>query len=618
MNFFRQMTYSKAAVIGSGLFIALIILFNIPGNILSWDVFGYYLYLPMTFIYHDLGMKNIEVVNAIIAKYHSTATLYQAYQVDGKLWVDKYTMGMSIMYLPGFLIGHLFAWISGNEMDGFSKPYEYSILFIGFVYTIVGLVYLRKVLLRFFSEKVTFFVIVLIVLGTNYYHNAVFSNAMSHVYIFSLYCMLLYYTIRWHETFRLRFMAGMAITAGLAILSRPSEIVCLAIPALWGVIDWKTLLEKIKLLSVNWKQVLLFLVIIVLIGLPQLLYWKWITGKYLYMSYNNPGEGFEFAHPYIMQVLFSFRKGWYVYTPLMIFATFGFYYLYKLKKDIFWGLFIYFIFNIYIVSSWSCWWYADSFGQRALVQSVAVMALPFGFFLQRISSLRAYKLVFFVLMFVFFVFLNFFQTWQINHSVMATSRMTQAYYWKIFLKTKATDEDRKLLLVNRSYDGTENMPDASGFDHTSLAIYYYDDPNDADIKDRTDSAYSHSGKFSVRIDSSNNFSPSFSRSYRQLTDREYVWVKVSAYVYPVVDVKTDPVSLVITFMHKGFNYKYYTLDLEKQDLKTGEWNKISATYMTPEVRNPGDKLTVYFWHRGKKPFYIDDLTVDLYEPKESN
>lgn len=618
MNFFRQMTYSKAAVIGSGLFIMLIILFNIPGNILSWDVFGYYLYLPMTFIYHDLGMKNIDVVNAIIAKYHSTATLYQAYQVDGNLWVDKYTMGMAIMYLPGFLVGHLLAWVSGSAMDGFSKPYEYSVLFTGLVYTIIGLAYLRKVLLKFFSEKITFFVIVLIVAGTNYYHNAVFSNAMSHIYIFTLYCMLLYYTIRWHETFKLRYIIGVALTAGFAILSRPSEIVCLAIPVLWGMTGRKGISEKLRLFLKNWKQLLVSVIIIVLIGLPQLLYWKWITGKYLYMSYNNPGEGFEFLHPYIMQLLFSFRKGWYIYTPLMLFATMGFYYIYKQKREMFWALFIYFVLNIYVVSSWSCWWYADSFGQRALVQSIAVMAVPFGFFLQRISLLKTYKIVIFSVLFIFFVFLNFFQTWQINHSVMATSRMTQAYYWKIFLKTKASEEDQKLLLVNRSYDGTENMPDASGFDHTSLAMFMYDDPDNADLKDKIDTVYSHSGKYSVRIDSNAVFSPSFARSYRQLTDREYAWVKVSAFVYPTVDVKTDPVSLVITFMHKGFNYKYYTLDLEKQELKAGEWNKITANYMTPEVRNLNDKLTVYFWHRGKKPFYIDDLSIDLYEPKENN
>jgi hypothetical protein len=58
--------------------------------------------------------------------------------------------------------------------------------------------------------------------------------------------------------------------------------------------------------------------------------------------------------------------------------------------------------------------------------------------------------------------------------------------------------------------------------------------------------------------------------------------------------------------------------LDKQNLKVGKWNKISAVYLTPEVRNPSDKLSVYFWLLGNKPFYVDDLSIDLFEPKESN
>ena len=51
---------------------------NFPLNIFSWDVFGYYLYLPLTFIYHDLGIRDVSIVNEIIEKYHNTGTFYQA------------------------------------------------------------------------------------------------------------------------------------------------------------------------------------------------------------------------------------------------------------------------------------------------------------------------------------------------------------------------------------------------------------------------------------------------------------------------------------------------------------------------------------------------------------
>ena len=616
MKFIKNFTLSQLGVIFLSLFISIIILFNIPGNNLSWDVFGYYLYLPMTFIYHDLGMKNIDVVYSLIQKYHSTGTFYQAYQVNGNLWLDKYSMGMAILYLPSFLIGHLFAWIGGYPIDGFSEPYKFSNLFGSLIYSIIGIYFLRKILIKFFSENVTLLVMIMIVLGTNYYHNSCFNNNMSHNYLFTLYCMLIYYVIRWHDTFKINYIIGIAVTAGLAILSRPSEIVCLAIPALWGIYDKKSFTNKITLIIKYWQQILLFAIIIFLIGLPQFLYWKWITGKYLYMSYNNPGEGFEFMHPYIKEVLFSFRKGWYIYTPIMLFATFGFYNVYKMKKEIFWALFIFFILNIYVVSSWSCWWYADSFGQRALVQSMVIMAIPLGFFIKSIFLGKLFKKGIIITLFLFFIFLNFFQTWQINHGILETSRMTRAYYIKTFLKTSINEEDKKLLLVSRAYDGIEKMPDASEFNHTNLATFNYDTPNDPDLKDCLDSTIHYSGKYSLRLDSNKTFSPAYKKAFKLLTDKEYAWIKVTAYVYPTIEYTSNPASLVITFIHKEWNYKYFTVDLEKQNLKTCEWNKITAVYMTPEVRNPNDELNVYFWLRGNKTFFVDDLSIDIYEPKE--
>jgi len=63
-----------------------------PGNILSWDVFGYYLYLPFTFIYDDLGLAHQDVVLGIIEKYNNTATFYQAMKMPDDVWVMKYSM----------------------------------------------------------------------------------------------------------------------------------------------------------------------------------------------------------------------------------------------------------------------------------------------------------------------------------------------------------------------------------------------------------------------------------------------------------------------------------------------------------------------------------------------
>jgi hypothetical protein len=72
----------------------------------------------------------------------------------------------------------------------------------------------------------------------------------------------------------------------------------------------------------------------ILLGSLQLIYWKLTTGRWLYYSYEE-GEKVRLFAPYLIPVLFSFKKGWLVYTPLMIFSILGLYSLYKKTKEIY-------------------------------------------------------------------------------------------------------------------------------------------------------------------------------------------------------------------------------------------------------------------------------------------
>jgi len=338
---------------------AIIVYFNFsfpPINALSWDVFGYYLYLPATFIYHDLGLKDISVIHEIIEKYNNTATFYQAISLPSGGWVMRYTMGMAVLYSPAFFIGHIVAGMFGFATDGFSDPYQYAVLIESIIITILGLVFMRKLLLEFFSDRITAAILFILVMGTNFlYHNGFFAaNLMNHNYLFLLYAMLLLFTFRWHKTYQVKHMVLIGIVVGLIVLSRPPELICILIPLLWGVKNKRSLKEKVIILQKYKYQIVLGGLIAFAIGFAQLAYYKIFTGSFLFYSYGgNPGEGFELLTPPTLPFLFSFRKGWLIYTPILIFAIIGFYYLYKRNKSIFYSLFIFFVINLYIVSSWS-------------------------------------------------------------------------------------------------------------------------------------------------------------------------------------------------------------------------------------------------------------------------
>lgn len=584
-----------------------------PNNILSWDVFGYYLYLPFTFIYNDLGINNESIIHEIIDKYHNSATFYQAIKLAAGNYVMKYSMGMSILYSPFFFIGHLYAKLSDYPADGFSLPYQYAIFFGGQVFTITGIIALRKVLIQFFNDKITAITMTIIVLGTNYFYHSSFhgQNAMSHNFLFTTYAFIIWLTILWHRSQKLKHIIILGIVCSLTILSRPSEIVCLAIPLFWGVWNKETVIEKFNLLVRQKKQVILFLVILLIIGSLQFIYWKIFTGKFLYNSYGaNAGEGFEFMRPYTLKMLFSFRKGWLIYTPVMIFSILGFAVIYRKNRVLFFPLLIYFIANLYIVSSWSCWWYAQSFGQRALIQSYPVMAISLGYFLVYLNDKKLnFRIAIYFVLFAFII-LNLFQTRQFIHGIINADRMTRDYYFKVFGKTHTDEEDIKLLLIKRSFDGKENFINEEEYNRKLLQKRTFED-----LKIKTSTRFVLSGKKSFLLDSSTIYSPVIEASYLEITDQDHAWIRASVYIYPTVDLKTNPFSFVIHFEHNGYAYKYKAFDSEKMNLKLNEWNRVCFDYLTPEVRRKTNNLKVYIWYRGKEELFVDDLQVDIFELK---
>jgi len=305
----------------------------------------------------------------------------------------------------------------------------------------------------------------------------------------------------------------------------------------------------------------------------------------------------------------------------MLFAVAGFYFLYKRNRGIFFALFIYFVINLYIVSSWSCWWYAQSFGQRALIQSYAVMALPLGYFIQWVAGKNLLTKLFFSLLGLFFIWLNLFQTWQMQHHILSNDRMTFAYYLKTFGKTKPDPKLKELLLINRTSIGKKPQMKAPGY-YNRKVLRINDFENTKVFGNHLTEKHVHSGRYALRMDSTLHFTPSFQITYKNLTSKYYAWVKATVWVYPVHDLDETPAAIVMTFNHNGKYYHYKAKrfdspDMKKQ-LKYNRWNKVEMLYLTPEVRNKNDILSVYIWNRGKKDIYFDDFKIERFEPKEED
>jgi hypothetical protein len=581
---------------------------------IAWDVYGYYLYLPATFIYNDLGLQDNEWINKTREKYKPSTTFYQVTAGANNKKVIVYNIGYSFVFAPGFFIADKLAPPLGYEDDGFSKPYQVSLLITAFLLSIIGIFLFRKIALCFFSDYITSFLIITILLGSNYFFQATFDGVMPHNILFTLNCFIIWFTIKWHDEKKTKHILFLALFLGLATICRPTELIWILVPLLWNVYNKESLIEKAKLYLRHYFQVFTFGLLLMSIISIQFFYLKYATGYFRVMNLHN--ESFSFLDPYTIKFLFSYKKGWLVYTPIMIFAIIGFYHLKKQNKQIWIPLFLFFIINLYVVSSWECWWYAASFSQRPMVETYVMMIFPMGYFLNwMIQNKKRWITYFLSVAFLLLVALNLFQTWQFQNYIIDAERMTKKYYWEIFGKTKNSEASRAHLSVDRSQ--------ASFTDYESYGNTYFkkeafaqtfEHPIKENIKNSIDSTAAE-GKKSYLLDSSSPFLSGFEQKYSDITNKSYVWIRVSVWVYLTAPYSESNSAIVISTESKGKPYKYLSSDYKNFNIQPFVWTEIHLDFMTPEIRHANDVVKAYFWNSGNKPVLIDNFRVDVFEPK---
>jgi len=395
-----------------------------PGRVIQWDVIDYYGYLPVAFIYHDISLK---------FKDHYTGKkhfVFWAKKTSTGSYVFKMTMGLSVMYAPFFFTANALAGPLGYNTGGYSTPYRFAIVMAALFYLLLGLIFLARVLRFYFSETVTALTVLAIGLGTNLFWYSTFEPGMSHVYTFFLASVFLYLIILWHRRSTIMRTILIGLVIGLLTLIRPVNVLMALFFIFYDVKNLQGLKEKGLLFWQKRLQVLFIVLLGFLVLLPQFIYWKTVTGHWVYYSYGK--EGFFFLHPQIINVLFSFRKGWFVYTPVMFFAVIGIYFLFKKHKQFFLPVMVLSVVYLYVVSSWWCWWYGGSLGQRELIDIYPVMAFPLAAIISWISSRKAWLNYSFGLLLLFSGLLGAFANVQYYYGSIHWDSMTRQAYFNSF------------------------------------------------------------------------------------------------------------------------------------------------------------------------------------------
>lgn len=433
MDTYRKFRKLPTIVIISMIVLSMVYKFSTNGwnkRVLESDVLSYYSYLTSTVIYNDITLSFLDDGEENYSKY------FWAKKNNNGKYIIKTTMGMAIIYSPFFFIAHGIEKISGQEANGYSATYKTIISFGALFYLIIGLIIIKKLLQKIFSPLITTITLVLLYFGTNLYYYATIEPGIPHTYDFTLIALFIYLTSKWLNSFKFKHSILLGLLIGIIVLVRPINILIVIILLFWGVKKRADFIARIHNFLKNWPAILIIIICALIVWIPQLLYWKMQSGQYFYNSYN---EFFFFKNFHFHEALFGFRKGWFIYTPIMFIATIGLFFgMKKLQKQKL-SLYIFLPIFVYFTFSWWCWWYGGGFGARTMIDVYAFMAFPLAGLTDRFLIKKKILKISFLSIILLLVLLNLFQSYQYKSLAIHWDSMTKEAYLYSFFKSEPPD-----------------------------------------------------------------------------------------------------------------------------------------------------------------------------------
>jgi hypothetical protein len=382
---------------------------------------------------------------------------------------------------------------------------------------------------------------------------------------------------------------------GFLLILRPINGICVFL-IFFLADDFENLKVFFKKLFKNYIDIIIGSMIILGIISIQLILYYIQTGVFLLKSYK--GYESSFLHPFMCKVLFSYRKGMFIYTPIIFFSFLGILTFYKnLYKLI--TLSIFFIFIVYVISAWKIWHNADSYGMRKFIEYYGIFALSLGFFIQFIKKYKFLK-VFIYFIFSILIIHNFIQIHQYRKYIIHHNSMDKLKYWEVFWKTG--DRYRGIHYRDRlkNHEIQDSISIISGF--KTLDIKY---------NSLLDTNVFYSEPTSLKL---NNKLTKFIMIEEELQDaiiqKNPTFIKLSFQVYPeeYLVFNNNP-TIILTIYDEKNTLFYSCIKLKDYIYKKDQWQNIKFTRKINgltkncklNIRFNGDNFNIYF----------DDLSFKL-------
>ncbi len=394
------------------------------------DGSGYYAYLPQWFTF---GTDKFQFADSISKTYPRNRFVeFAGIPASPGDHYNKYYPGAAVCLSPFYLAAKVHASISGHRNDGYSWPFLLWCNLGMIFFALVGSYGMFRIFELFRIKPFMCYLGVSVVLfGTNLNYYTTVEIPFSHVFCFAVNAWIIFHAKRWADNNTPRNFYWICALLGLAVIIRPTTIFVLAfIPFLFPT--FKSFFLRLKELILSRRKQLL---IGAAIGLSLIAFLIWNaygqTGNFVVNSYS--GERFEnWKDPYIFDVLFSYRKGLFVYTPVLLLLFPALLYCFFKERKVFWGTLLIFMLVTYSTAAWWIWWFGGGLGARNFIDFFAVFFLAIALLYQ--SSHVVIK-VFFILIFTAGTWIYQIYDYQMRYSIIHYSEVPKEKFWDVFLKT---------------------------------------------------------------------------------------------------------------------------------------------------------------------------------------
>lgn len=570
--------------------VLLTIVFRWQGNsgrdwisIIDGDAKGYYAYLEQILITHDFG--------------HATVNYEQINTVNGHS-VIKYYSGTALLISPFFLVSYAIASIGHLPLDAYSELFQKVISLAGIFYLLLGLFFAAKLLQQFkISLFNTLLTLALFLFGSNLLTYTVIHPTMSHVYSFFAVSLFLWLFNSFLISRNKKYLLLSAVTLGLIYLIRPFNIAIVAF--LWFFIDdWGSVFAILKKHA---RTLLVSMLLFFLTISIQNILWFIQCREFFLWPYSH--EGFYFTHPEFFRVLFGFRKGLFVYTPLIGISLLGLMVLLWKNKVRFLIAISFLIIITYLLSAWWCWSYSDGFGMRPFIDFYVVFILLFALLLHNVRVWAKWGLV---VLSMFPLGLNLLQNYQYHKGIIHSEYMNRQRYQNVFLKTSDS-------FVN-CFGGADDLLPYNRFEqHLILQTPLMPNdstPDSANIvyqRGETGKAYCYDDRFETNfVDSVKNADELFR------ANKSYALIQLKKMDLHPTQFHKNLFVAALTYNDKKLAW-FKTFPLEYYAHQpSSRWHEMTYTIILPKIQQKDFTLKFYIWNQSLDIFLVKDIQIKIY------